>query len=101
LRTLSFAEQQHVSGAAIITTDTWAYMDKVLTNTLDGISTGMAIGGKWGGAGGIIFGAISQLVGLVVPGIMGGVLGLVGGVTIGYEATGELLNDYREKFGTE
>lgn len=85
----------------MITTDTWAYMDQVLSNTLDGMSTGMAIGGKWAGAGGFIFGAISQLVGIIVPAMMGGVLGFVGGVTIGYEATGQLLNDYREKFGTE
>ena len=85
----------------MITTETWAYMDQVFSNTLDGISTGMAIGRKWGGAGGIIFGAVSQLVGLVVPGIMGGVLGFVGGITLGYDATGLLLKDYREKFGTE
>ncbi|MCT2420071.1 hypothetical protein N1689_19680 [Pantoea sp. XY16] len=100
MRMLSINEFQYVSGAAVITTETWAYMDQVLSNTLDGASTGMAIGGKWGGAGGIIFGATSQLVGLIVPAIMGGILGMVSSITIGYEATGLLLNDYREKFGT-
>ena len=42
-----------------------------------------------------------KLVGLAIPCLMGGVLGLVSGVTLGYEATSQLLNDYREKFGTE
>ncbi|MDT0177633.1 hypothetical protein Q9R34_16510 [Enterobacter sp. BRE11] len=101
LRILTLAEQPYVSGAAGVTTEVWTYLDQVLNNTLDGFSTGMAIGGRWGGAGGIIFGAVSQLVGLAIPCLMGGVLGLVSGVTLGYEATSQLLNDYREKFGTE
>lgn len=99
MRTLSIIELQQVSGASTITSETWAYMDKVLSNTLDGAATGMAIGGKWGGAGGFGFGALSQLVGLIVPTIMGGVLGMVSSLTIGYEATNLLLKDYRQQFG--
>ena len=98
MRSLSITEQQYVSGAAI-TKETWAYMDQLTMNVLDGMSTGMAIGGKWGGAGGFFFGAVSQLVGLIIPTMMGGALGLVGGIILGYEATGELLHDYRESFG--
>lgn len=101
MRILSINELQHVSGAAVITTETWAYLDQVLINTLDGASTGMSIGGKWGGAGGIIFGAISQLVGLIVPTMMGALLGMVAGFTIGYEATSLLLSDYRQQFGVD
>jgi hypothetical protein len=100
MRILSQDELQCVSGAAVIDMDTWKYMDQVLSNVLDGAATGMAIGGKWGGAGGIGFGALSQLVGIIVPAIMGGILGFVSSVTTGYEATGQLLSNYRETFGT-
>ncbi|MGC0787560.1 hypothetical protein WKH27_19615 [Pantoea agglomerans] len=100
MRELSTVEQQFVSGAAI-TMETWATMDQVLSNVLDGMSTGMALGGKLGGGGGFIFGALSQLVGIVVGPIMGGTLGLVSSLTIGYEETGLLLNDYRKAFGAE
>lgn len=98
MRELSTVEQQFVSGAAI-TMETWATMDQVLSNVLDGMSTGMTLGGKLGG--GFIFGALSQLVGIVVGPIMGGTLGLVSSLTIGYEQTGLLFNDYRKAFGAE
>ncbi|UIL52626.1 MULTISPECIES: hypothetical protein [Pantoea] len=100
MRDLSTTEMQFVSGAAI-TTETLTTMDQVLSNVLDGMSTGMTLGGKLGGGGGFIFGALSQLVGIMVGPVMGGALGLVSSLTIGYEQTGVLLNDYRTSFGAE
>ncbi|ORM54448.1 hypothetical protein HA41_05525 [Pantoea conspicua] len=46
MRELSTTEQQFVSGAAV-TMETWATMDQVLSNVLDGMSTGMSLGGYW------------------------------------------------------
>ncbi|WP_034917884.1 hypothetical protein [Erwinia sp. 9145] len=99
MRDLSISELQYISGAGPITQPDFAYLDDLFLCMLDGMATGMAIGGKWGGAGGFIVGGISQLVGLIIPTIMGGALGLFSGLIIGKEATSQLLSDYRDKFG--
>lgn len=97
MRELASNEMSEVNGAGAM--EIFARMDQIFSNSLDGMATGMAIGGKYGGAGGFGFGALSQLVGLIVPTIMGGALGFVSGIILGYNSTSALLTDYRHKFG--
>lgn len=99
MRELALNEMSAVSGAGTFTPEIFTRMDQIFSNCLDGMSTGMSIGGKYGGAGGFGFGALSQLVGLIVPTIMGGALGFVSGIILGYDNTSALLADYRHQFG--
>ncbi|WP_312742131.1 MULTISPECIES: hypothetical protein [Enterobacteriaceae] len=100
MRELALNEMSAVSGGvAAFSPEFFKRMDQIFSNSLDGMATGMSIGGKYGGAGGFGFGALSQLVGLIVPTIMGGTLGFVSGIILGYEKTTALLADYRQQFG--
>ncbi|BEL82574.1 hypothetical protein SM12BL3_38810 [Serratia marcescens] len=91
MRELNVQEVEVVNGATL---------DGAIWGVVDGAATGMAIGGKWGGAGGWGFGALSQLVGIIVPTAMGAVAGGVTGLLTDRETTADLMQNYRETFGS-
>jgi hypothetical protein len=64
--------------------------------SLEGIWTGMAIGGKWGGNGGWIMGAITQLLCLLVSPCLGGIHGFILGMFMDRTEIFLLINNYRK-----
>ena len=98
MRELNIIEMQVVSAAAgELTAD--QRFEGAVWGFFDGISTGVAVGGKVSGAGGLVIGGINQAVSAVIGVVCGALFGAVGGFMVGREAIAETWHDYRATFG--
>lgn len=97
MRELNMMEMDLVSAGADLTAA--QRVDGAVWGLLDGMITGVAIGGKVSGAGGFIAGAVNQLVSAIIGVVGGGLFGAVGGYMLGREGIASSLQNYRETFG--
>lgn len=98
MRELNTMEMNAISGAGDLTTN--QRIEGAVWGFMDGLVTGVAIGGKVSGSGGFIAGAVNQLVSAIIGIVGGGLFGAIGGFMVGREDIGAVCHDYRETFGS-
>ena len=97
MRELNVMEMDFVNGGADLTAA--QRLDGAVWGFMDGMITGVAIGGKVSGAGGFIAGAVNQLVSAIIGIVGGGVFGAIGGYMVGREQIAAVCQEYRSTFG--
>ena len=99
MRTLEQYELRAVSGGAAATADEVnAFFEGIVWGTLDGLATGVTVGGS--ASRDAVFGIIAQGVGAILGGIIGPVAGAIMGAMVGRDAVAAYAADIRKQYSS-